>query len=123
MMATRMAMEELGGLIDGALHGTGGVSCAAVVDIYDRVALAPEYDVSGSAAEVQSAYNSYQAGIAHFVNVAGSMAENCRTVLQNPEGGGTIPYIQWTTARRGVNEAVSIIAPGIQVLQQYLGEP
>ena len=123
MMATRMAMEELGGLIDSALHGTGGVSCATVVDIYDRVALAPEYDVSGSVAEVQNAYNSYRGGIAHFVDVAGSMAENCRSILQNPEGGGTIPYLQWTTARQGLNEAVSIIAPGIQLLQQYLAEP
>ena len=123
MVTTRMAMEELGGLIDSALHGSGGVSCAVVVDIYDRVALSPEYDVSGSAAEVQSAYNSYRQGIAHFVNAAGSMAENCRSVLQNPESGGTIPYVQWTGARRGVNDAVLIIAPGIQLLEQYLGQP
>jgi len=117
-----MAMEELGGLIDNALQRTGSISCLAVMNIYERVALAPEYNVSGSAAEVQSAYNSYREGIAYFVNITGPMTENCRSVLQDPEGGGVITHFQWSIARRGVTEAVAIIAPGTQLLQQYLGE-
>jgi hypothetical protein len=112
MRSAKTDMERLGGLIDGALS-SGSIDCQDVVNTYDRVANAPTFNVAGSGAAVQNAYNNYRAAISTFANGARDMAQNCRDFLASG-GGGSIPFQQWGLARQRINDALTILNPAIE---------
>jgi hypothetical protein len=115
MLTTRGNLQSYGGLIDAALR-TGVIECQAVVNTYDAVAGAPQFNVSGASEVVRNAHNAYLAAIDTFLTGARDMTDNCRAFLANPSGG-SIPPQQWAYARDRVDTAVGILGPAIDSLQ------
>jgi hypothetical protein len=115
MIATRLNMQDFGGLIDKALRD-GVINCQTVVDTYDAIAGAQTYDVGGGSDVTQNAYNGYRAAVDIFATGARDMAQNCRDFLANP-ASGSIPFQQWGLARQSVNEAIDALHAAIQVLE------
>lgn len=113
MRCTRKQMERFGGVIDQAVD-TGKLNCQKTVDIYDSITDMPTFEVSGSDALAQYAYDSYRQSIDIFSTNAEGMVENCRHWLSDPYEDGTIPFQQWGLARKTVNESLEILIPAIE---------
>ncbi len=116
MIETRINMESFGGLIDVALT-VGVIDCQVLVDTYDSIANTPTFDVSGQNDVMQYAYNGYRTSVQIFADGARDMTQNCREFLANPSRGG-IPRQQWGPARQNVNNALDMLHPAIQSLDQ-----
>ena len=138
LLLVRKNIKDFGFNIDNGL-ANGYLVCPPVIDLYNRVAAAPTYDVSGSSAAVQNAYQNYQDSLSIFLQGVESLTLNCRNfvleptpaVLNPPEGSsgacigpnqalgcrGFIPPHQWMTARVKVNEADDLFAIALSNLE------
>lgn len=108
----RGEMQSFGGQVDAGLNGSA-FYCDEAVYRYDFIGAAPTYDVSGSSPEVQTAYGQYRAGIDLFASGTWDLTNNCREFLDNPDGGGSIPWIQWSVARQNLDKAVGLVSQAI----------
>lgn len=115
LLTTRSSLQSFGGMIDTALRN-GTISCLDVVNLYDAIAGAPTYDVSGESETAQYAYNTFREAITIFTTGASDMTQNCRDFLADTSGGTTIPFQQWGLARQEVNTALDTLHPAIQSL-------
>ena len=105
-----------GGFVDAAVRGDA-IPCGETVEAYDRVATAPEFNIAGSNATMQNAYNNYRAAVAVFASSARDMTQNCRDLIAGGSERSSIPFQQWGAARQGVNDAQDLLNPAIQSLQ------
>ena len=97
------------------------LSCQEMVDLYDTVASAPTYDVSGNPFEVQNAYGLYRAGTDVFLDGTWDFADNCRNAIAN-QANTSIPPIHWDEAHTKLREAKPPIDSGIEILEHLVGE-
>ena len=116
MRSTRRQIEEYGGLIDIATE-TRLIPCQQTVDLYDAIVNAPVFSVPAKDEVTQYAYNCYRQAIDIFAGGARDMTENCRAWLADPQPG-VIPFQQWGLARQKVNDALSILIPAVERLEQ-----
>jgi len=116
MRNTRRQIEEYGGLIDIATE-TRLIPCQQTVDLYDAIVNAPVFSVPAKDEVTQYAYNCYRQAIDIFAGGARDMTENCRAWLADPQPG-VIPFQQWGLARQKVNDALSILIPAVERLEQ-----
>jgi hypothetical protein len=110
-------MEEYGGWID---RGVGGeiIPLRETVSLYDAVAGAPILDVSASDEIVRWAYDCYRRAIDGFVTGAGEMDRGNRLFLASGDELTTVPFQQWGAARQAVNQALEILIPAIDRLEE-----
>jgi len=116
MRNTRRQIEEYGGLIDIAME-TRLIPCQQTVDLYDAIVNAPTFNVPANDEVTQYVYNCYRQAIGIFSGGARDMTENCRAWLADPQPG-IIPFQQWGLARQKVNDALSILIPVVERLEQ-----
>jgi hypothetical protein len=116
MINVQSNLVTFGGFVDAAVRGDS-IPCSETVATYDRVATAPEFNVAGSNATMQNAYNNYRAAVSVFTTSARDMTQNCRDFLAGGSTSTSIPFQQWGAARQGVNDAQDLLNPAIQSLQ------
>ena len=117
MRTTRKQMEEYGGWIDRA-GGDVYIDAREVVRLYDGVAAAPTFDVSRSDDVVRWAYDCYRQAIDVFLVGAGDMYRGARLFLESDRETDGIPFQQWGAARKAVSDALAILIPAIDRLEQ-----
>jgi len=117
MRATRKQMEEYGGWIDRGLRGES-VLARETVNLYDAVAGAPTLDMSGSNEVLRWAYDCHRRAIDVFLTGAGEMDRGNRLFLASGDELTTVPFQQWGAARQAVNQALEILIPAIDRLEQ-----
>ena len=99
---TRLAVEAIGGQMDGMYHGRSG-SCDALRANYSTVVSAPSYDVSAQPANVQGAYGLYRQAIAIIVEHITPYDEMCAA------GGGSVGKLAFDIARGKITEAGGVL--------------
>jgi hypothetical protein len=109
-------MEEFAGLIDEAAQ-TRVLRCTPSVKLYDAIVGSPTFDVSSSNEVVQWAYSRYQEAVNTYSDPARGLAEQCRNWLAG-EAKDEITAQGWTRARKGVSDALAILIPAIERLEQ-----
>jgi hypothetical protein len=117
MRCTRKQIERLGGVVDRAVR-SGLLSCQYTVDTYDSIVNAPTFDVSDEDEVTRWAYNRYREAVALIEDRGRDMSENCRSWLVDPNEDGVVPFQQWGLARDSVNEALDMLIPAIERLEQ-----
>ena len=116
MKSVRRDITNMGGMIDNAVN-TGYVNCQNVIDTYVRVRDAPSYsNLSGVAV---SAHTDYRSAINTFTNGARDMYQNCVDFIASG-GGGSIPFQQWGRARQSVDQALAVLNPAIERLENSM---
>jgi hypothetical protein len=89
------------------------------VDIYDNIVNAPTFDVSNEDEVTRWAYAQYREAVALIEDRGRDMSENCRAWLADPIDDGVIPFQQWGLARENVNEALDMLIPAIEKLEEH----
>ena len=117
MRDARSQIEGFGGSIDAAVGG-GDLDCQLLVDLYDAAVDTLTLDVAGSSEAAQYAYNSYQQAVDIFSYGAHDLAENCRGWLADPDVEIIVTQQQWGFARQQINEALEILIPALEYLEQ-----
>lgn len=84
---------------------------------YEAVIAMPGYDVATETAIIQDAYNRYQQAIETIRTTNRDLYTFCVNWLAGTATGNTIPFQTWGYARQGVNDALSILEPGIVALE------
>lgn len=113
MQDLRAQIASLGGMIDHAVNATGYVNCREIVSTAEAIITAPVFDVSG---ELSRSYQGYRSAITIFSNGTHDMVQNCRDFLANPREG-SIPFLQWGTARQSINTALEELNKAIGWLE------
>ena len=93
------------------------IPCQQTVDLYDAIVNASTFSVPENDEVAQYAYNCYRQAIDIFAGGARDMTENCRAWLADPQPG-IVPFQQWGLARQKVNDALSVLIPAIERLEQ-----
>jgi len=117
MRATRKQMEEYGGWIDRGLRGES-VLARETVNLYDAVAGVPTLDMSGSNEVLRWAYDCYRRAIDAFLVGVGDMDRGSRLFLASGKESDGIPFQQWGAARQAINDALAILIPAIDRLEE-----
>lgn len=104
-------------MIDVAVRETGILYCQPIVDLYDAIVGAPTFDVSESDAVVQWAYDCHRQAVDIFSQGARDMTGNCRDWLADPQPG-TVPFQQWGLGRQEINNALAMLIPAIDRLEE-----
>lgn len=106
---TRLAVEAIGGQMDGMYHGTAG-SCEALRANYQVAVNAPTYDVSAQPSNVQGAYGLYRQAIAIIVEHITQYDQMCAG------GGGSVGKLAFDIARGKINEAGSLLTNAFNMI-------
>jgi len=114
MRTTRKQMEEYGGWMD--RHET--ISAQAIIDLYDAVAAAPTFDVSRSNEVVQWAYDCYRQSVSTFLDGVGDLNRGAHLFLDSGRETDRIPFQQWGVARQTINNALAMLIPAIDRLEE-----
>lgn len=113
MKAVRENLRDLGGMLD----GSGSMSAQSVVEIYDSVEAAPDFNVTGESSTVQAAYTNYRSAISIFLTGSRDLALHARDFLASGAEGSSIPFQQWGVARQSINDALDKLNPAIESLE------
>jgi len=114
MRVARKQMEEYGGWIDRHEH----IDPQEIIDLYDAVAAAPVFDVSGNDEIVRWAHDCYRRAIDVFLTGAGDFARGARLFLAGDKENTGIPFQQIGAARKAVSDALAVLIPAIDRLEE-----
>lgn len=89
----------------------------SVPNNYEAILNYPTYNVSGSSAVVQSAYNGYRQALEIIRSTNRDLYQFCINFLAGTNTSNEIPFQIWGPARQGVNDALGILEPGIAALE------
>lgn len=113
MKGVRNDLVAFGGMLDGASTW----SAQTIVELYDNITGAPEFNVTGESATLQGAYDSYRSAISLFTVNARDLVQHARDFLASGDDSSSVPYQQWGMARQAVNDAQDILNPAIDSLE------
>lgn len=116
LKATRAAMDIMGDLgyeIDKSI-----VVCPTFIEKYDQMTMLPEITVTASDATVQAAYEKYRWAVAEATRTSRDQYLDCQQVVATQQEG-YIPFLTWSTARKGLNDAMAALHQAEAWLQRY----
>jgi hypothetical protein len=111
--SVRDDLVEFAGMMD----SEGSWSASRIVELYDRIAAAPEFGVAGMSPVEQNAYNNYRSAVANFTLSTRDLAQHARDFLASGEEGSSIPFQQWGPARQAINSALDLLHQALQTLE------
>jgi len=117
MRTTRKQMEEYGGWIDRSLRGEC-IPTRETISLYDAVVGVPTLNVSRGDEIVRWAYDCYRRAIDVFSVGVGDMDRGDHLFLASGKENDQIPFQQWGAARQAINDALAILIPAIDRLEQ-----
>jgi len=77
----------------------------------------PTYDVTSAPPVVQSAYGSYRQAVGIITTSNRDLYQQCLDWLAKGEPQEYITSLTWMTARQGVDQALGLIVPAINMLE------
>ena len=101
---------------------SGGIWCSrtndqSIATNYEAVQAYPTYDVTGTSPEVQTAYSNYRQAIDVVLASNRDLYTMCIDWLAKGKPEELISRITWSIARTGINDALALIIPAIELLQ------
>jgi hypothetical protein len=112
MVQARSNLEQMGGLLDLAVHGHPQ-TCEDYLGWYDSLVLAPVYD--GVPTEWGGVYAEYLWAVEHIVEKASPITAACLI------GGHGPNYQEYGVGRIGVNESLERLYPAVETAAAMLG--
>lgn len=97
----------------GCIHNIS--DCQVILDRYNRITNPPPLDLSNADQEVLDAYAIFQTALDRFIGGATPLVEACRAFVLDPNL--TINSLAFGLARYGADEALIILAPALEALQ------
>jgi hypothetical protein len=116
MMAAGRTLRDLNNAIRGEIHGSGSGSCQTILNIYNTALVLPDFDMSGEAPEVQSAYADYRNGLAAFLDAVDDLADGCQNAIDN-QANFQIPSLLWTDTIGKLNHALNLSSRSFESLE------
>ena len=103
-------------------YDVGTVACRrshdnSILNHYESIIVYPTYDVSHASPSVQSAYDNYGQAIAIVTSSNRDLYQNCLDWLAKGSPQEYISSLTWMTARQGVDQALQLIIPAINLLE------
>lgn len=115
--ATRDALNLMGDLgyeLDKRL-----VICSKFIEKYEQVENLPEFNVSATDATVQAAYEKYRWAITEATEASRDQYLDCTDFMTTGLETRGIPYLTWSRARKGLNDAMDALHQAEEWLKPY----
>ena len=89
----------------------------SLTDHYESIIAYPSYDVTGSSAIIQKAHNDYRQAIAIINSTNRDLYTFCLDWIAKGKPQEYISQLTASVARQGINDALGLILPAIELLQ------
>jgi len=121
MMAAGRSLRDMNNTIRGEIHSSESGSCHTIINIYQTALTLPDFDMSGAAPEVQTAYADYREGLSAFLDAVDDLADGCQNAIDN-DASFLIPRILWSDTMGKLNHALTVTSRSFESLEA-LGYP
>lgn len=117
LKGTRQAMDLIGDL--GYEFDKRWASCPTFIEKYEQIEALPEYNITGADATVHAAYEKYRWAIAETIQTSRGAYLDCKDFMTTGLESRSVPYLTWTTSRKGVEDAMAALHQAEEWLKPY----
>ncbi|TFG71456.1 MAG: hypothetical protein E4H27_04560 [Anaerolineales bacterium] len=108
--------------VEAITYDTGSIACGpkysgSIDSHYESIIAYPTYNVAGSSDVIQAAYNNYRQAIGIISTSNRDLYTQCLDWLNKGSPSEFVSSLTWMTARQGVDQALQLIIPAIDLLK------